>query len=172
MSNNKKLLKYQYNEILDFSGGSDSKASAYNAGDLGLILGSGRSPGMEWQPTPVFLPGEYRGQRSLGDRRLGYSPWGHKELDTTEQLSLLSLHCSLKMAFLSPLAMHSVGYIFPFLPCLLLLFSQLFVRPPWTTTLPSCISFSLGWFWSLPPVQCCESLSIVLQALCLPDLIP
>ena len=30
----------------------------------------------EWQPTPVFLPGESRGQRSLAD----YSPWGHKEL--------------------------------------------------------------------------------------------
>ena len=36
-----------------------------------------------WQPTPVFLPGEALGQRSLA----GYSPWGHKESDTTEQLS-------------------------------------------------------------------------------------
>ena len=34
------------------------------------------------QPTPVFLPGESHGQSSLA----GYSPWGHKELDTTEQL--------------------------------------------------------------------------------------
>ena len=33
-----------------------------------------------WQPTPVFLPGESRGQRSL----VGYSPWGCTELDTTE----------------------------------------------------------------------------------------
>ena len=49
--------------------------------------------------------------------------------------------------------LHSVGYIFPFLPCFLLLFfPQLFVRPHQTTTLPSCISFSLGWFWSLPPI--------------------
>ena len=32
------------------------------------------------QPTPVFLPGEFHGQRSLAD----YSPWHHKELDTTE----------------------------------------------------------------------------------------
>ena len=37
----------------------------------------------EWQPTPVFLPGESHGQRSLG----GYSPWGHKELDMTDWLS-------------------------------------------------------------------------------------
>ena len=34
------------------------------------------------------------------------------------------------------------------------------------------ISFSWGWFWSLPPVQCYEPSSIVLQALCLSDLIP
>ena len=35
---------------------------------------------MEWQPTPVFLPGEFHGQRSLA----GYSLWGHKESDMTE----------------------------------------------------------------------------------------
>ena len=41
----------------------------------------------------------------------------------------------------------------PFLLFLsLLFFPQLFVKPPQTTTLPPCISFSLGWFWSLPPV--------------------
>ena len=34
----------------------------------------------EWLPTPMFLPGEFYGQRSLA----GYSPSGHKELDTTE----------------------------------------------------------------------------------------
>jgi len=33
----------------------------------------------EWQSTPVFLPGEFHGQRSL----VGYSLWGQKELDTT-----------------------------------------------------------------------------------------
>ena len=33
-----------------------------------------------WQTTPVFLPGESRGQRSLA----GHSPWGHKKSDTTE----------------------------------------------------------------------------------------
>ena len=36
-----------------------------------------------WQPIPVFLPGESHGQRSL----VGYRPWGHRELDTTEWLS-------------------------------------------------------------------------------------
>ena len=37
----------------------------------------------EWLPTPVFLPRKFHGQRSL----TGYSPCGHKELDTNEQLS-------------------------------------------------------------------------------------
>ena len=39
------------------------------------------------------------------------------------------------------------------------------------TILPSCISLYWGYFWSPPPVQCYEPLSIVLQTLCLPDLI-
>ena len=36
----------------------------------------------KWQPIPVFLPGEFHGQKSL----VGYSPWGHKESDMTEAL--------------------------------------------------------------------------------------
>ena len=36
----------------------------------------------QWQPTPIFLPGASHGWRSL----VGYNPWGHKELDTTERL--------------------------------------------------------------------------------------
>ena len=38
----------------------------------------------KWQPTPVFLPGESHGQRSL----VGYSPWDRKESDMTERLHL------------------------------------------------------------------------------------
>ena len=38
---------------------------------------------MEWQPTPLFLPGESHGQRST----VGYSPWGRKDSDTIEWLS-------------------------------------------------------------------------------------
>ena len=34
----------------------------------------------KWQPTPVFLPGKFHGQRNL----MGYSSWGRKELDTAE----------------------------------------------------------------------------------------
>ena len=39
----------------------------------------------KWQHTPVFLPGKSHGWRSLAD----YSPWDHKELDTTEWLHFL-----------------------------------------------------------------------------------
>ena len=64
--------------------------------------------------------------------------------------------------------LHLVECTFPFLPCFLLLFFPwLFVEPTQTTTLPSCIYFSLGWLCLLPPVQRYEPLSTVLQALCL-----
>ena len=44
----------------------------------------------QWHPTPVLLPGKSHGQRSL----VGCSPWGHKELDTTEGLHFhFSLSC-------------------------------------------------------------------------------
>ena len=66
----------------------DGKGSACSAGSLDL------DPWAEkflrrrvWQPTPVFLPGEFHGQSSLA----GYSPWGHKESDMTEWLTLSSV---------------------------------------------------------------------------------
>ena len=76
---------------MDFPGGSDSKASAYNAGDPGSIPGLGRSPG-EGNGNPL-LPRKSHGPRSL----VGYSPWGHKESDTTEQLHL---HLSIQYIFI------------------------------------------------------------------------
>ena len=49
--------------------------------DVGSIPGSGRFPWRrKWQPTPVFLPGESYGQRSLA----GHSPWGRPEPDMAE----------------------------------------------------------------------------------------
>ena len=62
--------------------------SASNAEDLDSIPGSGRSPG-EGNGNPL-LPGKSHGWRSL----VGYSPWGHKESDVTEQLHFhFSLSC-------------------------------------------------------------------------------
>ena len=55
-------------------------ANAVDSGDAGLTW-VGKNPWKtKWQPTPVFLPGKYHGQRSLA----GSSPWGHKESDTTK----------------------------------------------------------------------------------------
>ena len=59
-------------------------ANAGDARNVGLIPGSGRLPWCrKWQPIPAFLSGESHGQRNLA----GYSPWGRKESDTTEQLT-------------------------------------------------------------------------------------
>ena len=54
--------------------------SAGDLRDVGSIPGVGKIPWRrEWQSTPVFLPGESQGPRSL----VGYSPWGCKELNMT-----------------------------------------------------------------------------------------
>ena len=67
-----------------FPSGSDCKESACNSGDTGFNPRVRKIPWRrDWQPTPVFLPGEFHGQRSL----VGYSSWGHKEVDTTEQVT-------------------------------------------------------------------------------------
>ena len=52
---------------------------------LGHLLQAGALSGAlrKWQPTPVFLPGESYGWRNLA----GYSPWGRKQSDRTEQLN-------------------------------------------------------------------------------------
>ena len=68
-----------------FPGGSDSKVIACNAGDLGLIPESATSSGEGNDSLQSFLPGKFHGQSSL----VVHNPWGCKELDTTEQLTLL-----------------------------------------------------------------------------------
>ena len=73
------ITKWSYWGLEKYLRGSSGKESACSVGDPGSVSGLGRFPWRrEWQPTPVFLPGESRGQRSLA----GYSPWGHKESDT------------------------------------------------------------------------------------------
>ena len=64
---------------------SDSEESTCIAGDLGLTPRLGRSPG-EGNGNPLHIfAWRIHGQRNLG----GYIPWGRKELDTTEQLTIL-----------------------------------------------------------------------------------
>ena len=61
---------------------SNGKESACGSEDPGSIPWR-----REWQPSPVFLPGEFHGQRNLA----GCSSWGHTKLDTTERLTVLLL---------------------------------------------------------------------------------
>ena len=114
----------------NFPGGSDSKSVCLQCKRPGFDPWVWKIPWRrKWQPTPVLLPGKFHGWRSL----IGYSPWGPKESDTTEQLYFhfhfctkgslvsliflqrslvfpillffsISLHWSLKEAFLSLLA--------------------------------------------------------------------
>ena len=70
--------------LMGFSGSSEVKASACNAGDPGSTPGLGRSPGGGCgNPLQYSYLENSHGQRSLAD----YRPWGRKELDMTEQLS-------------------------------------------------------------------------------------
>ena len=56
----------------------------------------------KWQPTPIFFPREFHGQRSL----VGYSPWGHKDSDTTEGLILIYLSTSTMIKSCAATAAH------------------------------------------------------------------
>ena len=63
-----------------FSLVAQSVESVCDVGDLGWEDPRRR----KCQPTPVFLPGESHGQKSL----VGCSQWGHRELDMTERLTV------------------------------------------------------------------------------------
>ena len=70
-----------FSHLARYSGSSEGKESFCSAGDLGLIPGSGRSPGEgNGNPLQYSCLENPHGQRSLA----GYSPCGHKESDTTD----------------------------------------------------------------------------------------
>jgi len=72
--------------LLGSAGGSDGKEPACQYRRSGFHPWVRKVPWRrKWQPTPVFLPGEFHGQRNLA----GYSPWGCKESDMTECSPLL-----------------------------------------------------------------------------------
>ena len=77
------LINWSRFLLLGLPGGSADKASACNGEDLGSIPGLGKSHGGRHGNSLQYsyLENPHR-QRSLA----GYSPWGHKESDTTEQL--------------------------------------------------------------------------------------
>ena len=69
---------------MGFPGGSDDKESACQCRRLGFNSWVGKIPWRRvWLPTPVFLPGQSRGQRNLA----GYISWGSKVLDMAERLT-------------------------------------------------------------------------------------
>ena len=68
-------VEWFYEDLQDLLELTPQKDVLFILGDWNAKVGSQETPG-----TPVFLPGESHGQRGL----VGYSPWGHKELDTNE----------------------------------------------------------------------------------------
>ena len=106
--------------FLGFPGGSDSKESSSNAGDLGLIPGLGRFPWRrERLPTPVFWPGEFHGL---------YSPWVTK---SQTRLSDFRFHVAAKTRKLY-LKMNEVSHRIP---------STMPVTALWIDVLQLCLSF-------------------------------
>ena len=69
MSSRQLIVRHHLRIWWGFPADSEVKNLPANAGDAGKIPGR-----RKWQPTPVFLPGECYGQRSL----VGYKPWGRK----------------------------------------------------------------------------------------------
>ena len=88
---------------------SDGKASTCNVGDSGFEPWVGKIPWRrKWQPTPVLLPRKFHGWRSL----VGYSPWGSKKQDTTEQLHFhFSLSLRMDLSLLRALTIHSLSWL-------------------------------------------------------------
>jgi len=74
------LIIYMLYYPMGFPGGPAVKNLPADAGDVGSVPGLGKTPWRrKWQPTPVFLPGEFHGQRSPP----GYRPWGLKRVQAT-----------------------------------------------------------------------------------------
>ena len=92
-----------------FPGDSDGKEYACQCRRCGFDPWVGKIPWRrEWLPTPLFFPGEFHGQRILA----GSSPWGRKESDTTEQLTL-SLYFYFPFAVLqAPVTLSRTHFIF------------------------------------------------------------
>ena len=73
------IFKYRASQVVVLA--KNPLGNVEDIRDMGSIPGVGKIPWRRaWQPTPVFLPGESHGQRSL----VGYSPWGRKELGIDE----------------------------------------------------------------------------------------
>ena len=74
-------VQYQLRGLPRYHSGNDSVCQCRRHERHGFHPWVGKIPWRrKWQPIPVFLPGEFHGQRSLA----GYNPWGHRESDKAE----------------------------------------------------------------------------------------
>ena len=146
--------------VLGFSGGSAIKNAPVNAV---WSLGWEDPWRKKWQPTPIFLPGKSYGQRSL----VGYSPWGHKELDMTEWLTFSLLFFSLldgsRKKQVSLAACFTVRQTGPSLTCshfhlLEKLWTKKFSLDPGLCHLEGRLT-QVQWNWSSYLLQCTQSWS-------------
>ena len=81
-------------DFMDFPGGSDGKSTCLQCRRPRFDPWVGKIPWRrKWQPTPVLLSGKSHGERIL----VGYSPWGHKELETAEKIHLGFLFLKIKI---------------------------------------------------------------------------
>jgi len=114
--------------FLGFPGGLDGKESTSNVGDMGWIPGLGRSSGGgHGNPLQYSCLENPHGQRSL----VSYSPWGCRELDMTEQLSIAQPHVRQWMQYwpslgtqLTVLSLFSLSLIYSVYLCPFLLLSH------------------------------------------------
>ena len=83
------MVKYVIHSLIVRASLMAQTVNTCNAGDLGSIPGPGRNR-REWQPTPVFLPGKFHGQRSLvGSSPRGLQRVGHDKATNTFTFWLL-----------------------------------------------------------------------------------
>ena len=87
--------------VMGFPVGSDSKESACQCRRLEIYPWVRK---ILWRRELLFLPGEFHGQRSL----VGGSPWGHKELDTTKQLTHTHTHLGAWSESRMPFSYHHI----------------------------------------------------------------
>ena len=95
----------------------------------------------KWQCCPIYLPEKFHGQRNLA----GYSPWGHKQSDKTEQLHFLSFLINLQVSLLESYTILCMYWV-----CHTYLFS---CQPKWTSfscSYPSVVLF-------IPTLWVCDS---------------
>ena len=69
----------------------------FSVGEQITVVHPGNRWRRKWQPTPILFPGKSYGQRSL----VGYSPWGHEELDMTERLNNNNNHRPVDQVYFS-----------------------------------------------------------------------